>query len=178
MIAPLVLLSDRLEMEAMSNEDSPDKRIEILSEVREDAKTTLEKQIQQMENLNTKSIEIVKFTPVIAGVFLTSLSLAAESIIPQDNQGSAITALANELNVFIFTGLFLLFISPVFAFAAYSPQRVVIGPGKDNIRRIVSDIEGADFYGMKDYELYYNINQTRAYAGFIRENQATQFRKD
>lgn len=174
----------------MSNEREPGQekyiesntKIEVLTEVREDAKTTLEKQVQQMENLNTKAIEIVKITPVIAGIFLTGLSFAAEAIIQQSGQQSAqqtgITELATDLNVFIFIGLFLLFVSPVFAFAAYSPQRVIIGPGKDNIREIIYQVEKERWDPeYRDYTVYYNIAQTKAYAGFIRDNQATQFRK-
>ena len=98
----------------------------------------------------------------------------------EDDGGSGVeqVTIRRYYVIFIFIGLFLLFISPVLAFAAYSPQRVIIGIGNGNIRDTIDEITEEDwkpeFY---DYNLYYNIDQTKAYAGFIRDNQDTQFRK-
>lgn len=162
--------------------EEPDERIKILSEVREDAKATLERQIRLMESLNTKSIEIVKFTPIVAGIFLAGLSFAAETIIPQNIQEAGVVALANELNIFIFLGFFLLFISPVFAFAAYSPQSVNIGLSNENIRDVISYTRNMDSPRNQDKftheEVFrYNIGQTKSYGGSIRDNEATMYRK-
>lgn len=105
------------------------RNVDFLKVAREEAHRTLDKQVQTLDDLDSKAAKILRINLVLLGVILTGLSIASE-VSPE----SGLSSIVDLVNTFTMIGLGLLYLSTVTAGLTYTASSLKSGLSGPNLR--------------------------------------------
>ncbi|WP_115865727.1 hypothetical protein [Halorussus litoreus] len=121
-----------------------------------EARETLDTQVENLNDIDTKAIRILRINVLLIGLILSALTFSANN---------PIVPFRRFLNVYLGTGIFLLIGSSATAGLTYTSSDSRAGVSKPNITTMLREDLTAE-------EL--NLVLSKSYAKWIRENQSTE----
>jgi hypothetical protein len=125
---------DELETELESIEFTGDR--ELLSELRSEARETVDAQLTTLNDIDTKASKILRLNLVLIGILVSVASLVV-----QNGTGNGKTSAEPFLNLYIISGIGALLLSTAFAAMTYTASELDVGLSSENLERLLD----ADF---------------------------------
>lgn len=121
-----------------------------------EARETLDAQIENLNDIDTKAIRILRVNVLLTGIILSALTFSAKTDVISFNK---------FLNIYFGLGVFLLISSTATAGLTYTASDSRVGMSKPNLQTLIAE-------DLSDDEL--NLVLTKSYAKWIQNNQSTE----
>jgi hypothetical protein len=149
---------DELEAELRDIDFTGD--VELLRELRDEARVTVEGQQQTLSDVDTKASRILRINLVLLGIIVSAISIAAQNG-GTGNAGQP--ALDPLLNVYAELGVLSLVLSTVFAGITYTASELDVGVSADNVQSLLDapySTETIEELLVKNYIVRINFNRS------------------
>lgn len=147
---------DELEAELEDIDFSGD--TDILSELRSEARETVDAQTNTLTDIDTKASRILRLNVVLMGILVSVASIAV-----QNGSGEEAAALDPFINLYTQAGVSALILSTVFAAMTYTASELDVGLSSENLKRLLeADFSGNDVEALlvKNYIVRINFNRS------------------
>jgi len=121
-----------------------------------EARETLDTQIKNLNDIDTKAVRILRVNVLLTGIILSALTFSAKT---------DTVSFDKLLNIYFGTGIFLLISSTATAGLTYTASDSRVGMSKSNLQTLLAE-------DLTDDEL--NLVLTKSYAKWIQNNQSTE----
>ncbi|MCF2207880.1 hypothetical protein KVP02_09495 [Halobacterium salinarum] len=145
------------------DDESPDEEFDLDLVALEEARRTIDKQNEVLNNIDDKAARILRINLVIMGLLLTGLSLAMGN--GGENENLVRETLPNVANIYTESGLIILLFSTALAALTYTASALRIGVTGDSLEQIVFEGNASDRKRLRGL--------AKSYSSWIRRNHQT-----
>lgn len=137
-----------------------DEEPEVLTELRSEARKTVESQRETLNDIDTKASKILRLNIILIGVLVSVLSIAAQN---GSSDGSELANVEPFVNVYLKVGIGSLVLSTAFAAMTYTASELDVGVSSDNLTTLLrADFPKEDVEELlvKNYIVRINFNRS------------------